>query len=74
MLTIFLDMRESITIDFLEKSATVNSASYYQNSPYLLNEPCILNLINLNIPKTIKVCAIKSREKAQINFFLTFVL
>ena len=33
----------SISIDFFEKSSTVNSASYYQllkqNSPYLLNDP-----------------------------------
>ena len=30
MLTVFLDMKGPITIDFLEKGATVNSASYCQ--------------------------------------------
>ena len=45
MLTVFWDMKGPITIDFLEKDATVNSASYSQlkllrqNSPYLLNKP-----------------------------------
>ena len=38
MLTVFLDMRDPITIDFLEKGETVNSASYCwllrQKSPY----------------------------------------
>ena len=40
MLTVFSDMKETMTIDFLEKGTTVISASYYQllrqNSPYLL--------------------------------------
>ena len=39
---IFWSMKESITIDFLEKGTTVNSASYcefiLQSSPYLLND------------------------------------
>ena len=41
MLTVFWDMKGSITIDFLEKDA--NNASncqlFRQNSPYLLNNP-----------------------------------
>ena len=43
--TIFWDMKEPITIDFLENDASINSACYcqlfWQNSPYLLNSPCI---------------------------------
>ena len=41
MLTVFYDIKGSITIDFLKKCATVNSILYYQllmqNSPYLSN-------------------------------------
>ena len=41
MQTVFCDMKGPMTIDFLEKGTTVNSASYCQflkeNSPYLLN-------------------------------------
>ena len=44
-LTIFCDMKETTTIDFIEKSRTFNSTSYChllkQFSPYLLNEPHI---------------------------------
>ena len=40
MLPVFWDTKGSISIDFLEKGATVNSVSYYQqlrqNSSYLL--------------------------------------
>ena len=36
-----LGKKGPISIDFLEKSASVNSASYCQNSAYLLNEFCI---------------------------------
>ena len=43
MLTAFWNMKGPITINFLEKGATVNSASdshlLMQNSPYLLNDP-----------------------------------
>ena len=43
MLTDFWDIKGLITIDFLEKGATVKSASYCQlsrqNSPYLFNDP-----------------------------------
>ena len=43
MLTAFWNMKETITIGFLEQGATVNSASYchflWQNSSYLLNDP-----------------------------------
>ena len=43
---LFWDMKGPITIDFQEKGASVNSTSYYQllwqNSPYLLNDTCIL--------------------------------
>ena len=39
------DKKVVIIIDFLEKSSTINSTSYYQhirqNSPYLLNDPCM---------------------------------
>ena len=42
MLIVFSDMKGSITFDFLEKGATVNSASYCQllrqYSPYLFND------------------------------------
>ena len=42
ILTVFKDIQGSITVDFLEKNPTVNSASYcqllWQNSPYFLNE------------------------------------
>ena len=42
MLTVFRDIKESITMDFLEKRAFVNNASSYKllrkNSPYLLND------------------------------------
>ena len=48
MLTVFLDLKEPTTIDFLEKAATVNNAFYCQllgqNSPYLLNDLCIYSL------------------------------
>ena len=41
MLSVFWDMKELLTIDFLEKVATANSGSYCQllrqNLPYLLN-------------------------------------
>ena len=41
MLTVFLDMKGSITIDFLEKGATINGTSFCQLprqiSHYLLN-------------------------------------
>ena len=41
ILTVFWDMKGPMTIDFIEKGATVNNASYCQllwkNSPYLLN-------------------------------------
>ena len=43
MLTVFSDMKGPIALDFLEKDATVNSASCCQldseNSLYLLNDP-----------------------------------
>ena len=43
MLTVFWDMKGSITIDFLEKGPSINNATNYQllnqNSPYLLNDP-----------------------------------
>ena len=46
MLIVFWDLKGLITIDFLKKCTTVNSASYYQrlmqNSLYLLNDPCII--------------------------------
>ena len=46
MLTAFWDMKGLITNDFLEKGETVNNVSYcqffWQNSPYLLNNSCIL--------------------------------
>ena len=42
MLTVFKKMKGAITIDFLEKGATVNNVSYgqffRQNLPYLLND------------------------------------
>ena len=42
----FWDMKNHITIDFHEKDAAVNSASYgktlWRNSPYLLNDLSIL--------------------------------
>ena len=41
MLTFFLDIKGHISIDFLEKGATVSSASYCQlrqNSPNSLND------------------------------------
>ena len=45
MLRVFWDMKRPITIDFLEKRATVNSISYChllrQYSPSLLNDPCV---------------------------------
>ena len=45
MLTVFWDMNGPISIDYIEKGATVNSTSYYplfrQNSSYLLKDPCI---------------------------------
>ena len=51
MLIVFWDMKQLITIDFLEKSATVNCTSYYQllrqNLPYSLNDR--LNYIVLRI-------------------------
>ena len=43
MLTVFCNMKGPMTIDFVEKGATLNSAShcqlFRQNSPYILNEP-----------------------------------
>ena len=53
MLTVFCNMKGSIAISFLEKSATVNTASncffLKQNSPYLLNDPCICANIHIYI-------------------------
>ena len=47
MLIVFWDMKGLITIDFLEKSATQNNASYCQllrkNPTYLLNKSRIFN-------------------------------
>ena len=45
MLTVFLDMKKPITIDFIEKCAIVNSASNSLDniSPYLLNGPYLHN-------------------------------
>ena len=47
MLTVFKDMKEPITIDNLEKGATVNSASYCQFHrqylTYLLTQVIICN-------------------------------
>ena len=46
MLTVFWDMKTSMTIDFLEKGKTLNSVSYCQvvrkYFAYLLNDPHIL--------------------------------
>ena len=43
ILTFFWNMKGLVTIDFLEKGPTVNSASYFQlfmqNSPYSMNDP-----------------------------------
>ena len=43
--TVFWDMKGTPTIDFLEKGASLNNASYcnllWQNSPYLLNNRLI---------------------------------
>ena len=48
MLTVFWDMKEPVTIDFLEKGAPVNNISYcqhfWENLPYLLNDPCITDV------------------------------
>ena len=56
MRTVFWNMIGPITIDFLEKGATVNNISYCQllrqNSPYLLNDPCII--CGMNIKKCYK--------------------
>ena len=45
MLTVLCDRKRPTTIDFLEKTETVNTASHYQllrqYSPYLLNDPHI---------------------------------
>ena len=38
----FLGLKRVVTIDFLEKDATVNSVSYWQNS-YWQNSPYLLN-------------------------------
>ena len=50
-LTVFWDLKKIIIIDLLEKSTTVNSASYCQLfgniSLYLLNDPHISNQANL---------------------------
>ena len=47
MLTVLRSMKGPITIDFIEKGATVNRGSYcqflWQNSLYLLNNPRIIN-------------------------------
>ena len=46
ILTVPLDIKESITTDFFGKGSTVNSASncqlFWKNSLYLLNDPCII--------------------------------
>ena len=45
MLIVFWDMKGSISIELLEKDATINIASYckllWQYLPHSLNEPCI---------------------------------
>ena len=42
---VFWGMKGPITLNFLKKDATLNSPSYCllhrQNSPYLLNKPCM---------------------------------
>ena len=49
MLTVFWNIKGRITINFLEKGATVNSAScclfYNQNSPDSLNDARIIRII-----------------------------
>ena len=56
MLTMFWDMKGIITINFLEKGAIVNTASYRQflgqNSPYLFNNPYIIFLMPLSLNAT----------------------
>ena len=44
MLTVHWKIKEFITIDFLEKAASVNCRFVRQNSPYLLNESCTYKL------------------------------
>ena len=48
MLTVFCDIKGPIRIDFLEKGAAVNSASYcqllWQNSSYLFNDSHLLEM------------------------------
>ena len=55
MLIAFWDIKGHFTIDFLEKSVTVNGASncwpLMQNSPYLLNHP----FIYIYIYRTMKI-------------------
>ena len=52
ILTVFLDMKGTIAIDFLEKVAIVNSTSYCEllreNIPYLLNDLCIYVLYSIS--------------------------
>ena len=51
MLAVFGNIKGPITFDFQEKGTTVNSASYCQhleqNSPYLSNDPHILQFLYL---------------------------
>ena len=71
MQTIFWDMKRTITIDFFEKGATINSASYFQLfrniSPYLLNDPCRFCVLNENNTKT-------NSEKLKISFLIKIYL
>ena len=62
ILTVFWQMKGPITIDFLEKGASINSTSYcqlLQHSPYLLNDLYnnIINNINRDIGPAVRVFA-----------------
>ena len=75
MLIFFRDIKEAITIDFFEKGAAVNSASYCQllkqNSPYLLNDPRINPYVDLYC-SLIPIC--KSHAKPSMAVFLSHQL
>ena len=73
-LTVFRDMKRSISIDFLEKSATINSASYsqllWQNSHYSLNILRILSFCSCFVRSHIIFIHAQSPQPNEIFFHL----
>ena len=67
----------SITIDFLKNNVTLNNTAYYQllcqNSPFLLNNTCIIHIYWLDTPSFIKYFIQMHFQKRWVNILCLFL-